>query len=122
MFWRSLFRHVRHLANMLRNNAILSDSGVITGPNCSLFLGRTHFHIFGLFFPLAVQRISAAVSVVIDLYRSVNLTAWQFVAPTQTGNGVTVVPWSRDRGDNDVINPAQRWPEVFEQQSETLQR
>ena len=99
----------------------LPDSGVITGPYHSLFLSRTHFHIFGLFFPIAVPRVSAAVSVVLDLYRCVNLTG-QFVAPIQTGNGVTVIPWSRDHGNDDAMMSAQQWPEVFEQEFKTLQR
>jgi len=93
----------------------LSDTGVITGPRHSLFLSQTHFHIFGVFFPLAVPRISDAVSIVIDLYRSVNLTR-HVMAPTRTGSDVMVVT------DDRVMMSAQHWPKVFEQESETLQR
>jgi len=115
-------RRLRLLANELRNNMALPDMGVIISANRSLFLSRTHFHIFGLFFPLAVPRVSAAVSFVIDLYRSVNLTG-QFVATTQTGNGFTVIPQSREHGDNgDIVMSAQQRPEVFDQELETLQR
>ena len=96
----------------------LPDTGIITGPRQSIFLSQTHFHIFGLFFPLAVPRISDAVTIVVDLYRSVNLTR-HVMAPTRTGNDVMVITESRDR----VIKSAQQWPKVFEQlEYETLQR
>ena len=91
------------------------------GPRHSLFLSRTHFHIFGLFFPVTVPQISAAISIVLDLYRSVDLTV-QVVAPTQTGNDVMANRWSRDHGNGDVMMSAQQWPEIFKQESETLQR
>ena len=106
---------------MMRDSMTLSDTGVITGPRQSLFLSRTHFHIFGLFFPLAVPRITASASVVVDLYRSANLTG-HVVAPTRTGSDVTVVTGSRDHGDGHVLMAAQQWPKVFEQESETLRR
>ena len=117
---RLLFRHLRHLANVLRSTT-LPDTGIITGPNRSLFFSSIHFHIFGLFFPVIVPHISAAVSIVLDLYRSVNLTG-QVVAPVRSGNDVTAIRWSRDHGNGDVMMSAQHWPEVFKQDSETLQR
>ena len=119
--WRLLFRQLRHLANILRNTMAVPDTGVITGSGRSLFLSQTHFHIFGVFFPLAVPRITAAVDVVVDLYRSVNLTG-HAVAPTRTGNDVTTVARSRDHDDGYVSMSARRWPKVFEQEAETLQR
>lgn len=116
MCLRLLFRHLRHLANVLRN-----DIGIIMGPDRSLFFSRTHFYIFGLFFPVTVPHISAAVSVVLDLHHSVNLTGY-VVPSTETGNDVMAIRWSRDHGESDVTMSAQHWPEVFKQESETLQR
>jgi len=86
----------------MRDSMALPDTGVITGPRQGLFLSQTHFHIFGLFFPLAVPRISDSVSIVIDLYRSVNLTG-HVMAPTRTGSDVMAVTESRDRGDGHVM-------------------
>jgi len=97
------------------------DVGVITvqhGPRQSIFLSQTHFQIFGIFFPLAVPRISAAASLIIDLYHSLNLTGRVVATP---GSDVTVVTGgSRDHGD--VGRSTSQWPNVFEQESETLQR
>jgi len=105
----------------MRDSMSLPDTGLITGPRRSLFLSQTHFHIFGLFFPLAVPQINAAASLVVDLYRSLNLTGRVVAAPSRTGSDVTVVTGeSRDRGD--VLTSARHWPKVLEEEAETLRR
>ena len=114
-------RHLRHLRSVLRSDMTLPDAGAVMCPKRSLFVGRTHFHIFGLFFPLVVSRISVAVSVIFDLYSSVSLLR-HVDEPTHTGNGVTVITRSRYFGDDDVTMSAQKWSVLFEQESETLQR
>jgi len=116
-----LFRQLRHLANVLLDDMTLPNTGVIVCPRHSLFLSQTHFHVFGLFFPIDVPRISNAVSAVVDLYRSFNLTR-KLVGPTPTGSDVIVTQLSRDQDGGDVAMSAQRRPEVFKQEAETLRR
>jgi len=118
-----LSRQLRHLANAMQNGKTLPDAGVITiKPRHSLMLSRTHFHIFGLFFPITMPRTSASAALVVDLYRSVNLTS-KVAAPMSTGSDVIVIPVSRDRGAaDDVTTSVQRWPGVFEKHAKTLRR
>jgi len=99
----------------------LPDTGVIViGRHRGVFLSRTHFHVFGLFFPVAVPRVTDSVSLVLDLYRSVNLLTVYTAGPTTTGTDVIVTPGSRDR--EEVAMSKRQWPELFKEEAENLQR
>ena len=116
-----LFRQLRHLANVLRNNMTMPDIGVITvADRHAVFLSQTHFHIFALFFPLAARRIPASVSAVVDLYRAANLAVKEAAT---TGNDVIVTSRDRDVSYDVTTSSAQRRPAaVFEREAETLRR
>ena len=73
----------------------------------AMFLTKTHFDIFGLFFPVSLRDLPSAVALLADLYLHTNVTMNFHAA-------VEVV--SKSHG------AAASWPQVWQQELDTLTR
>ena len=73
----------------------------------AIFLTRTHFDIFGLFFPVGVADLQSAVALVTDLYLQAQ---------------VTLRLHPSIRVANQPQGSAARWPELWQQELDTLNR
>lgn len=73
----------------------------------AVFFTKTHFDIFGLFFPVALPDIPSAVALLADLYLHMNLTM-------SLHRSVQVVSKTHDA--------AASWPQVWQQELDTLTR
>ena len=73
----------------------------------AMFLTKTHFDIFGLFFPVALPDLPSAVTLVADLYHHVNVTL--SLRPS-------IKTVTKSRGADTA------WPQVWQQELETLTR
>jgi len=71
------------------------------------FFTRTHFDIFGLFFPLALPDLPSAVAFIADLYlhAGVKMDSQSFVGVVSKSHGAET-----------------RWPQVWQQELDTLNR
>lgn len=84
-----------------------SDSATTDKLPAAAFFTRTHFDIFGLFFPFALRDLASAVAFLADLYLHTNVTM-KLQLP------VKVV--SKSHG------AAASWPQVWQQELGTLTR
>jgi len=73
----------------------------------AIFVTKTHFDIFGLFFPVASADLPSAVAIVTDLYLQMNVSL--NVHPT-----INVAA--------KLQGAAARWPQVWQQQLDTITR
>ena len=73
----------------------------------AVFLTKTHFEIFGLFFPGALPDLASAITLVSDLYLHVNVTM-------SLDPSIKTVSTSR--------GAAVTWPQVWQREIDTLTR
>lgn len=84
----------------------------------AIFFSRVHFDIFGLFFPVDMPDVDAAISYVAQVYQSVEVLANLAITVNTGTNKVEYL-----RGTNSSRSTSkQRWPELFKTDTETLQR
>jgi hypothetical protein len=61
-------------ASILSNNG--SRQPIKAGMPRAIMLSKTHFDVFGIFLPPTLHNVNDAISLVIDVYSSVNFTTW----------------------------------------------
>lgn len=93
----------------------------------ALFFSRIHFDIFGLFFPIDVPDVQSAIVAVTDVYRNVGTTKGDLIAHVTSGNDVIALEKRRKNASNSSTSSVtsftkSKWPEVYTQNSETLER
>ena len=89
----------------------------------AIFFARVHFDIFGIFFPLSVPDLSSAISLTTEVYSSMYDIA-KLIVIVKRG---TLFRIDRDLANyaQTVPTPSsakQRWPDLFKEDSDTLQR
>jgi len=81
----------------------------------AIFFSRVHFDIFGLFLPLNMPDLSSAISLTTEVYLSMNAIANLTIFVEQE------TPDGSQKDLSNTPSAKQRWPDLFKQDSGTLQ-